>query len=30
MAAKAEGRDLNAMSLEEMDSLWDAAKDNEG
>ncbi|KPK93523.1 MAG: hypothetical protein AMJ88_07505 [Anaerolineae bacterium SM23_ 63] len=30
MAAKAKGRDLNAMSLEEMDALWDAVKDNEG
>jgi tetrapyrrole methylase family protein/MazG family protein len=30
MAAKVEGRDLNAMSLEEMDALWDVAKDNEG
>lgn len=29
MAAKSEGRDLGAMSLEEMDALWDAAKDNE-
>jgi tetrapyrrole methylase family protein/MazG family protein len=30
MAAKAEGRDLSVMSLEEMDALWDAAKDDEG
>ncbi|HEY43315.1 MAG TPA: nucleoside triphosphate pyrophosphohydrolase [Anaerolineae bacterium] len=30
MAAKAEGRELTGMSLEEMDTLWEAAKDNEG
>jgi tetrapyrrole methylase family protein/MazG family protein len=30
MAAKAEGRDLSTMSLEEMDALWDAAKEGEG
>ncbi len=30
MVARTEGRDLSAMSLEEMDALWDAAKDNEG
>ncbi|UCF60877.1 MAG: nucleoside triphosphate pyrophosphohydrolase [Anaerolineaceae bacterium] len=29
-AARAEGRDLSGMSLEEMDALWDATKDNEG
>jgi tetrapyrrole methylase family protein/MazG family protein len=29
MAVKAEGRDLGAMSLEEMDAFWEAAKDSE-
>lgn len=28
IAAKAEGRDLDGMSLEEMDALWEAAKDS--
>ncbi len=29
-AARAEGRDLSVMTLEEMDALWDAVKDNGG
>ena len=28
-AAKAEGRDLKQMTLEEMDALWDKAKNEE-
>jgi tetrapyrrole methylase family protein/MazG family protein len=30
MAAKAMGRELSGMSLEEMDALWEATKDDEG
>lgn len=30
LAARATGRELSEMSLEEMDALWDAVKDDEG